>query len=125
MPYQLGDLIDPKREAGRLATVVGLRVHHGRAICPVDGPCEHAVIYEFSLLYPTFQGRTPVWVAGLGRLPRGYVMEGSRIATLTRPDGLPWGIISKKGPPELYLVGPQVNEDWTGLWDAFPVKRAR
>jgi hypothetical protein len=120
MPYQMGDVLRTTREAGRLATVVDLRVHHGRSKCPVDGPCEHAVSYQFSLLYPTFLARFPVWIACLGRTPFGYVPEGTRIATLTMPEGTQWGIISKKGPPELYLEGPQINEEWAHLWDGFP-----
>ena len=68
LPYQLGDVLVTSEEAGRLLTIVELRVHHGAGKCPVDGPCEHAVRYQASLLYPTgLTKKTRAWIACLGR----------------------------------------------------------
>ena len=122
MPYQLGDVLRTTKEAGRLATVVELRVHHGLGKCPIDGPCEHAVTYQLSLLYPTYHGKSRVWIACLGRLSHGYLPDGDRIATLTRPSDLSWGVINENGPADLYCTGGNLWEEWEELWKGFPAK---
>ena len=122
LPYQLGDLLVTSKEAGRILTIVELRVHHGAGKCPVDGPCEHAVTYQGSLLYPTKFGRSRAWIACLGRLAFGYIpTDAKRIATLTMPGGTPWGVIPETGDPATYLAVPS-EEEWRRLWEVFPAK---
>ena len=123
MPYQLGDMLVTSKEAGRILAIVGLRVHHGAGKCPVDGPCEHAVSYQGSLLYPTgLTKKTRAWIACLGRLAWGYIpTDAKRIATLTMPGGTQWGVIPETGDPATYLAVPS-DEEWRRLWQAFPAK---
>ena len=125
LPYQLGDVLVTAKEAGRILTIVELSVHHGKGKCPVDGPCEHAVRYQGSLLYPSGRTqKTRAWVACLGRLAWGYIpADAKRIATLTMPGRLPWGIIPEAGDPAVYLAVPS-EEEWCRLWEAFPRKEA-
>ena len=121
LPYQLGDVLVTSKEAGRILTIVELRVHHGTGKCPVDGPCEHAVTYQASLLHPMgLTTKTRAWVACLGRLKWGYIpTDAKRIATLTMPGGTQWGVIPERGDPATYLVTPS-EEEWRRLWEAFP-----
>jgi hypothetical protein len=129
--YHVGDTLLKKSAPDSLLVVNVCRVHHGTAICPIDGPCQHAVTYSGYRIYPTYFGLERAWISGLGNSFNWQsIMPGHEsIATLHFPGGLPWGVISENGPPELYLAGPRPEEGWRRLWELWdsnqPKRRGR
>ena len=120
--YHVGELLLKKSAPDHLLLVTASMVHHGTAKCPVNGPCEHAVSYAGSRLYSGYKDLNRVWFASLSAFGCGWqsIMPGhERIATLNFPGSYPWGEISEKGPPDIYLASPRPEEDWRRLWEVW------
>lgn len=128
--YHPGDVLLKKSAPDHLLVIINSRVHHGTGKCPIDGPCEHAVTYSGDRIYPGYLGLERSWISSLRSFDWQGIMPGhERIATLNFPGGCWWGVISEKGPPELYLAGPRPEDGWRLLWETWdamqPKKRGR
>ena len=117
--YHTYDVLQMDRRAKCLLLVRYVRIHHGLGVkCLAEGPCPHDVSYAGHRFFPRDFGLDRAWISALQENLFEYqlIMKAyRRIATLSDM----WGVIQDTGPASLYLVGPNIEEEWEQLWQVY------